>query len=374
MFANIIVILLTLAFGFFYKIQKTSDQIDSNINRFKFVVLISFILILQSALRNIAVGIDTYMYSLMFDEVKSTSWSQIIDDFILYITTGEGKDVGYPLLVKTFQIFSNSFRTYLFFIAILFFGFLGRFLYLNTNRLNDLILAFVLYSVMFYSFYSITGLRQTIAMSICIFSIEFIKKRNFLKFILCIISVVTIHKSVVFFIPVYFIYNFKFTKLLYFSSLILFPIIFALKNEIAFFLIKFSGSKYDTYKNFEGETGTYVFTFFLLILGLVIILFLKKILITSPNSKMYLNIFSVAVILTPLTYVNPSLMRIVMYYSFFLIIIIPFIIESFSIINIQLMRLFRTIVTTLLLILFIRSNQNHEYKFFWQKMELFENY
>ena len=76
---------------------------------------------------------------------------------------GIGKDPGYLAFQKIVQIFTSEYQVFLFVIAIIFFSALGNFIYKNTTRLNDAIIAFFIYSVLFYSFFSITGHRQTIA-------------------------------------------------------------------------------------------------------------------------------------------------------------------------------------------------------------------
>lgn len=368
MLLNLLIILFVIIFGFLHKVNKSPSTYNSALNRKIYIYVVAIILILQSALRHLGVGMDTYMYYVNFEDAKDLSWIQALQEFVLYFKEGIGKDPGYPFFMKLFQIFSGSNRLYLFFIAILFFTCLGRFLYYNTKKLDELIIAFVVYLVMFYSFYSITGLRQTIVMSICLFSFEFVKRKKLLPFLLCIASVYTIHKTAVFFVPVYFLYHTQKTRLIYIVALCLFPVIFALKNQIAVFMVQFSGKAYETYKDFEGESGTYTFTFFILLLALVFLFLMKNIVRANQNAQPILNIFALSVIITPLTYVNPSLMRIVMYYSFFLVLLIPFLVQSFTFLSSKISSLAGVVVVAMLILLFIKSNEGHDYHFFWERM------
>lgn len=368
MLLNLIIIIFIIIFGFLQKVNKSTFLINADRNKLTYIYVVSIILILQSALRNIMVGDDTFMYYHYFEEVKALTWDEAFNNVYLYLALGLGKDPGFPIFMKLFQIVSGSFRLFLFLIAILFFTALGRLLYKNTKNLDEIIIGYVVYSVMFYSFYSITGLRQTVVMSICLLSFEFVKKRKFIKFILSIALIYTIHKTAVFFVPVYFLYRIKRTKLIYVVVLILFPIIFLFKDAIALTLVNFSGTAYESYAEYEGEKGTYTFTFFILFLSVIIVYIMKRMFLANPLGKPIVNIFVLSVIITPLTYVNPSLMRLVMYYSIFLVLLLPIMIQSFSLLSTKLKSLANLLVILLLILLFIKSNGQHEYKFFWQEM------
>lgn len=370
MLVNSIVLLLVIVIGGLllinHKIDYNSDKI-----RIAYVIVVSFILILQSGLRNWAVGPDTYAYYMWFEDIKYEEWDFLFGKFLMFYQKGIGKDPGYEITVKFFQIFSGDYQVYLFLIAILWFSSLGFFLIKFTTNFKQLIPAYIFYLVMFFSFYSITGIRQTIAMSLCVFSLYWIDKRKFLPVFLLILLASTLHKSSLIFILAYFIYPLKHTKLIYIASFLVFPIIFSLKNVIFNFLISSSG--YELYDEFEGA-GTYVFSSLLMLLGFFVLLQNKDLLKINEKTQGILNIFAMAIILTPLTFVNPNAMRIVMYFSFFIVIIIPYLIESYNYKGLQVRKIVSLLVYILLIILFIRTNSSFEYKFFWQDMPLGDNY
>jgi transmembrane protein EpsG len=192
MIVNVIVILIILISGLVYSDRK-SQFVDSDYNRKRYIKFVSFILILQSGLRNVAVGADTYAYYKNFEEIKNTSWQQIWNIIYEYYTAGTGKDPGYPAFLKVVQILITNYQIFLFLIAVFFFIALGSFIYKNTNKLNDAIFAFVLYSSLFYNFFSITGIRQTIATAATLFGYELIKKRKLIPFLILILLASTIH-------------------------------------------------------------------------------------------------------------------------------------------------------------------------------------
>lgn len=371
MIVNLIVIFLILVIGYDFS-RGNNAKVNSDKNRKRYIKIISFILILQSGLRNVAVGSDTYQYYLSFEEIKKTSWSAIFQNFISVYQLGEGKDPGYPLFEKIVQIVTNYYQVLLLIIAILFFTVLGNFIYKNTTRLSDAILAFIIYSVLFYSFFSITGHRQTIATAAALYGFEFIKKRKIVPFLLLIICAATIHKSVLLFAPFYFIAPIKKSKQLNWLIVLLFPVFMINRNEMSTYLKELGG--FEEY-GINEQAGTFTFTaMFLLIL---IVALMRSNFILKSNPKMFyaFNAFAVALLFIPLTWVNPSAMRVVQYFSIFMLLLIPEVIHSFSAFSQKVKKGVTVAVIIILLALMIKSNANAApYGFFWQEMRLQENY
>ena len=370
MIVNVIIICFILISGLIFY-EEAGVYANSRYYRKRYIILICLILILQSGLRNVAVGADTYAYYEAFEKIRNTSWQQIgiaISDFY---SPGIGKDVGYLVFQKIVQLIITNFQIYLFLIAILFFSALGNFIYKNTKRLADAIFAFVLYLSLFYAFFSITGIRQTIATAATLYGYELIKKRKLIPCLLLILLASTIHKSCLIFIPFYFIANLKNTKIIFGSTLFFFPFVFVFKNAVNDFLKEAGG--YNQYEVFEGA-GTYTFTFVLLIIAIVAFWRIKPSLMFNRNARPFYNAFAVAIFLTPLTFINPSSMRVVQYFSIFLLLLLPIVIQSFQWISLKMRRTVFGVAIFLLITLSIKGNWNSEYKFFWQQMELGDNY
>lgn len=372
MIVNLIVIALILIFGFIYS-KGFKAKVDSNGNRKKYIKIISFILILQSGLRNVAVGSDTFAYFLKFEEVKRTSWSNIYESLREYYQLGLGKDPGYPIFQKVIQLVTDEYQVFLFIVAILFFVVLGNFIYKNTNRLNDAILAFVIYSVLFYSFFSITGIRQTIVTAATLYGYELIKRKKLIPFLILIILASTIHKSVLIFIPFYFIAQIKNPKYLYSGVLMLFPLLMIFKSNMGNYLSVLGG--YEQYSEFEGA-GTYTFTAIFMLISIIALWRSKIIIKNNSNAQHFYNAFVIALLFIPLTWVNPTTMRIVQYFSIFMLLFIPEIIHSFQSISTKIKADITRFTIILLIVLFLKSNWNRDisYAFFWQEMRLGQNY
>jgi hypothetical protein len=369
MIVNLIVIALILFLGLHF--SRKRDR-DSALNRKKYISIICFILILQSGLRNVAVGADTYQYFLYFKDSLSRSWQEVFQIVIDYYSYGIGKDPGFSVFEKLVSSATGEYQLFLMVIAILFFIALGNFIYQNTTRLTDIILAFVIYSVLFYSFFSITGHRQTIATAAALYGFELIKRRRLIPFVVLILVASTIHKSVLLFIPFYFIAQISKPRLFFRSILILFPVIMVFRNSISTYL-KFLGG-YDEYGVYEAA-GTATFTTIFVLISIVALLRSKIILQNNKKAQQYYNAFAIALLFIPLTWVNPSAMRVVQYFSIFMLLFIPEIIFSFRAISPRIKKDLTVFTIIVLIALFLKSNWNiASYKFFWQEMRLGENY
>jgi hypothetical protein len=370
MIANFIVILLILFFGFKFSRNRFPNSDDT---RKRYIQLISFILILQSGLRNVAVGADTYAYYESFEELKKTSWSGIYDAILDYYNFGIGKDLGYLVFEKAFQFFTGEYQLFLMLVAILFFTALGNFIYKNTTRLIDAVVAFVIYYVLFYAFFSITGIRQTIATAAALYSFELIKKKKWIPFVIIILVASTIHKSLLLFLPFYFIARISNSKYFYRTVLLLFPVIMINRNSISTYFKVLGG--YEEY-GINQEAGTFTFTGLFLLISLGALFRAKIILKNNPNAQYFYNAFAVALLFIPLTWVNPSAMRVVQYFSIFMLVLIPEILYSFQEVSPKIKRDLTFFTILVLIALFLKSNWNDSngYGFFWEEMDLPSNY
>lgn len=329
-------------------------------NKRKFCTLASLQWIIISGFRHVSIGADTVAYRTMFETTRTLSWESIINKFNSIMFLGaEGKDPGYSIFEKLCQYISTDYQVYLIIIALIFTIPLGLFIYRYSK---NACVSFLIYSCLFYSFFAITGHRQTIVTGLgVLLGYEFIKKRKFWKFMFSIIILSTIHKSVLFLIPFYFIAKKRITIRYVVSIFISFIFIFIFKNKLIIILASLVG--YDSYASqFEGA-GTWTFTSIFLTVILVA-LWRAPIIMKGDNKNdvtIWYNAVFLALILIPFTFVDPSIMRAVQYFSIFIILLIPEIISTF---NVKFRPLVYYISMGLMIGLFIKKNP--QYMFFWQ--------
>jgi transmembrane protein EpsG len=78
-----------------------------------------------------------------------------------------------------------------------------------------------------------------------------------------------------------------------------------------------------------------------------------------------------------MAWIHPALLRITMYFSIFIILLIPEIIQNFQQYSFKLRRGLTVISVGILFVLFIKnnySNDKSEYRFFWEEVKLGKNY
>lgn len=360
--------LIVLFFIFFSSYLKKGNETRIKNN---YIKVICVIFILLSGLRNLGVGEDTYGYYLDYENTKLISWNDLFYNLIQFYQNNEGKDVGYPIFVKFTQIFSDNFQVYLFLVAIIFYFSFYNFLNKNTNRIIDAFLALIIFYVLFFYVFSITAIRQSLALAATFYCYELIKKRKLLLFLGILLLTSLIHKSVLIFIPFYFLCNIKNTKWIFPTTLLIFPLIMVFKNQLTFFLLGLGG--YEDYEEFDGA-GTLNFTIIFLMICIFTLYRKKELLKHDASNIHYYNAMACALVLLPLSWFNPALLRITMYFSIYMILLIPKAINSLNKIPFKGRREIVRWAVIVLFILFIRTNYTKEYRFYWEPIKLGENY
>jgi len=148
------------------------------------------------AFRNQSIGADTGGYLRHFEGLIDTSWDE------LFVNTR--MEPGYVVFVKlltsitqtplVFQVIYTS----IYLIALVCFA----------NELEDGHFLFLFFFGALGSYnFMFTGVRQCLAISICLLSYRFIKKRKILPFILFVLLAFQFHKSSILFIVAYFVYS-----------------------------------------------------------------------------------------------------------------------------------------------------------------------
>lgn len=315
--------------------------------------------VLISGLRHVTVGPDTPGYRRQFYQIASESWSARFEMFKTVYIDGEGKDAGYSLLVKIFQIFSTNYQVFLLFVALLFMVSMSVWIYQNSSMPC---MSFLIYSVLFYSFFSITGIRQTIATALVIFvGYRFVKERKLLPFLVIALIAFTIHKSSIIFIPYYFIANINITPRYVSVVAVIAAAIVSFGKQIYEPVAEFLGFGEGMIENDYG--GAETFTFLMLSVCVVSFVLYPWIHKNRTDAKFLYNAIFLTTVTTLLVYQNQSFMRIQQYYSLFIMLMIPEIIKVFGKKNAVTILIY-FVLTASMLLLFVR---NHPYYlFFWQ--------
>lgn len=314
--------------------------------------------ILISGLRGLSVGADTLAYKISFETVKNYPLNYVFQGLKDKYILGEGsKDPGYNILVKFFQFFSDNYQVYLIFIAAIFM--IPFTIWIFRESKNPCI-SFILYSSLFYSFFSLTGHRQTIALSMTVLiGDKFIKERKILPFVIITLIASTIHASALVFLPFYFLSRIPVRRktIMAWSLSILISIL--ARHQLKYFFIQLSG--YDGYsKDYEGA-GAYTFSILIFIL-FIWSMFSRSLDRDIEKNRRFYNALFLALFFLPLIWLNPSAMRVVQYFSIYLVLLIPEMVDSTF--TAESKSVASGIIAAMLFLLLIKNNP--QYTFFWQ--------
>lgn len=272
--------------------------------------------ILLSGLRAYSIGADTEAYQISFQNANNVSWQTLLNRFVDKYFKGLDigyKDIGFSIIEKLFRDITSNYTIWLIFIAVIFTVPMAIFIYKYSK---NVCVSWIVYSTLFYSFFAITGHRQTIATAIVVWGgLELIKRRKLIPFLFLIAVGYTIHASAICLLPFYWLSRIKITRVKLFGYLIAIVGSFIFRNQLMRFLQMIVG--YESYQQYEGAAaGT--FMFLLLAMAIYVFVFCEKITLSdNPVLNMSVNALMIAAFFSSLLLINPSTMRVVQYYSVF---------------------------------------------------------
>lgn len=333
---------------------------DSKRTKTLFIVSSSFFLILASALRGLSVGPDTHQYYLIFESVKDLNFSELWASLIGYgVVT---KDPLYWLFQKVFQLFSTNYNAYLGLVAIMFYVSLGVFLFKNGLSLVEIYISYIFYLGLFYGFYAITGIRQTIAISFVMYAYLYMIKDKYIPFLLLTGIAVLFHASALVFVISIFLKKIKNAKIILWIVIILLPLIYMFRYEFFSLLIEQAGmeDRFGMYLD-DSYSGSYsVLALYILVLIGVVLSY--RSIVVRPGVVNLIKLFSVCVIGLPLMFISGSGMRATQYFSISMFILVPVIVS-----NIKLNAKYIT-AAAFMFALIVFAYHDAQYVFYWQEM------
>ena len=195
-------------FCIFILVLITSLIAEKNEHNRKIFILFAGISILIPSVfagsRASGIGTDTKVYiDVIFKScIRANSLSDVLN-----IANDSGTEPFYWFINYLVSLFSNNLSAIYFVLEFIFiiFSFLGCRNIAKKLNINYSFCYFILL-ILFYN-KSLNMCRQSIAMSICLFSITFIFEKKLLRFIICMFVGFLFHKSIVLFVPLYFINN-----------------------------------------------------------------------------------------------------------------------------------------------------------------------
>lgn len=322
-------------------------------HRTAYIVTITTMLTLISGLRHIDIGLDTNVYYTMFEQSKI---------FGMDIPLSRDLEAGYLWFQMMFSKIFPSFHFFLFFIAVFFHV---VFAWMVHRYSPDPLWSYLFYFVLFYSFYGMTGLRQTIAAVFCLMAIPFIEKKKLIPFIILVMLATSFHTIAIVFLPAYFLLQIKISRTYLVIASIGIAIMMILQQTIlrqaTDFFVNLTG---DEHYNAYGYTSFAIrnYAIYTFTLTLVAALFFRKTLKKFPTAKYFYNSMLVGCAL-----VITGLQRLTMFYSIGTCFVIPCVMDVFE--DKRFLRFAQKIMIIALFFLHYKSIGGSYlvlYRFFWQ--------
>ena len=175
---------------------------------------------------------------------------------------------------------------------------------------------------MFYSFYAVTGHRQTLATALIVFlGYEFAKERKPIKFAILAFVAFMLHKSSLVFIPYYFIANIALTPAYIGIVAVAIALLFIMGDAIYAPVALFLGFGEEQIYYEGGGTSTFVFLMLMIcILTICLHPWISK---RREDSRFVYNLIFLTLASTLLVIHQQSFMRVQQYYSMIIMLTIP---------------------------------------------------
>lgn len=314
MLVYLILIAICLICGLVIDKVKINNEIEKKYS--KIIFSIPFLLLFLISGIRYGVGQDyfgTYVYT--FERILN-GCSNIRIDF------------GFYLINKIIILFGGSFQWVFIITSFIINYFICKSIYEQSK--NKMLSLFIYICGTLY-FFSMNGVRQTIALSLFYYSLKYIKDRNFTKYVFINLIALTVHNSAIIFFPLYFILNKKFSKKFkIFSLLIVFLSIPTILPIITNFLLNTKYAMYITNDAYKPLDFINVSTILNILLYLAYELEIKD----KDKDKydvIYSNLHFIGIIVSIFVTRIPLAMRIFIYFRFIEFLSVPNLIDKIKV-------------------------------------------
>lgn len=287
--------------------MKTYDD-----NKKSYIIVIGLLLFFIAALRAASVGSDSMQYANLFYRIQLMSVGDILQHYT--------KEPVFYFMIKIITVFSN--HQWMFAVIGGAYAYsISRFIYKYSK---DPMVSFIMLIPMMYFAFTLTGLRQTMAISIILLSYDYIIRKHLFKFVFTVIIASLFHQSALLFLPAYFISNKTLNNKKVLVGILGAPIVYVLRPQLVS-MVQFLF--YETYSIDldQGAGGwTTLFVYFLIII--VAVVFSKQ--IKNEYFPFFLRMMYVGALIQMFVPLQPNIFRVSMYYNIVSIILIPDIIKT----------------------------------------------
>lgn len=280
-------------------------------------VLVGIVLILVLALRGPSVGVDLNVY------LRVWSWAETRD--LSEVTRFEPSFVAVTELSRKF---SDSPQFFLTAVAILSIAPISYAIRKGSTRP---LLSWTIYICLGFYAFTFSGLRQAIAFGLTTLAIHFIRHRKLIPFLLLVCLAWTFHASALIFLPAYWIYGVRISRLAITIYVALVPIIFLFREPI------FQWFTEQFYSDYDVDTSS-SYNWLLLSAAIVLLAWIQyrsafsgtDSIANKTDTAGLLQIATIGVTLMLFASVGTNVMRMADYYYVAVIFALPAVLDTLS--------------------------------------------
>jgi len=283
---------------FFLRIFIFKNIVFKDYQKKRFIISAMIPITLISGLRDRSIGADSESYY----------------GFYKYLNVGVGRafpderiERGFIYLNQFLGNFTDNPYWLFFLVATFLSASIGIFIYKNAN---DPFLAVLFFLTLGLFQFSLSGMRQTIAIGFILFAYELIKQKKILWFLIVILIASAFHKSVFLFLPAYFIAHRNISYKNFSVYALVFLSLFAISEFIFTQVAELFNYKYGV----EETSSGFIFVFIMFIITFFSLFLKNNYLSSNKDNRMYTNINWISFMLWALRLVSRTTERVTFYY------------------------------------------------------------
>jgi len=332
---------------------------ENKVQKKIYLFLTFCVLFFISAFRSKNIGNDTGAYINLYDIFGRSSSAAAYNS---------GIEAGYVFLNRV--LFSITDNWFILLAVISFFVLAIEMIFIYRNSNNVWLSVFLFINLRLF-YFTLTGLRQSIAIAIVLISYKFVKEKRILLFILCILTASLFHTSALGMIILYPLAHFKFNKSTILIGTSIAILVFMLFERYLLFIVNLlpTYSNYLDSKYLDAGVKLASFLEFLVI----IVIFIFVIITTRKNRdnltsdvNFMLNTTFIGVLVGFLALRTIMLDRYLLYFTAFIIIFLPNAINNLQNKKLRIITIYIVLIMFMvynLVILYFKPEWNHLYPY-----------
>ena len=235
-----------------------------------YVIISSLALIFVMGLRNRYTGtMDTYQYTLVFEGAqKYTDLLKYLESVDVLEGSLIFSEAGFFVYTWTAAQILPSPQWFLLFTSVIIVSMTAKFIYENSE---DPTISWITFICLGSFTFVMNGMRQALAMSICLLSYRYVKEKKPIRFLLTVLLAVLFHKSAIIFAIVYLLRNLKLNLKSFALLSVGFVGFIAMANRLAVLYDSMTGEDYSEVGSFESGGIINVLIYLIAIVGMLIV-------------------------------------------------------------------------------------------------------